>query len=48
MNAWVKAAGKLARYEHMGWNEWPHSRCWAFQPGSMAMAGSSSGSSNAS
>ena len=48
MNAWVRAAGKLARYEHIGWNEWPHRRCWAFHSGWMAIAGSSSGSSRAS
>ena len=48
MKAWVRAAGKLARYEHIGWNEWPHRRCWAFHSGASEMAGSSSGSSRAS
>ena len=48
MNAWVRAAGKLARYEHIGWNEWPHRRCCVFHSGSSAIAGSSSGSSRAS
>ena len=48
MNAWVRAAGKLARYEHIGWNAWPHRRCWSFHSGARAIAGSSSGSSRAS
>ena len=48
MNAWVKAAGKLARYEHIGWKAWPHSRCWSFHSGASAIGGSSSGSSRAS
>src|SRR3954469_8224394 len=48
MNAWARAAGKLARYEHIGWRLWPHSRGCAFQSGSIARAGSSLGSSRAS
>src|SRR3954470_21844643 len=48
MNAWARAAGKLARYEHIGWSVWPHSRGCAFQSGSIARAGSSLGSSRAS
>ena len=48
MNAWARAAGKLARYEHIGWNGWPHRRCWSFHSGAMASGGSSSGSSSAS
>ena len=43
MKAWARAAGKLARYEHIGWNEWPHSRCWSFHSGAMPIAGSSAG-----
>ena len=38
-NAWARAAGKLARYEHIGWNEWPHRRGWSFQSGSRASRG---------
>src|SRR4029079_14434591 len=41
MKAWLRAAGKLARYEHIGWNAWPHSRCWSFHSGAMARIGSS-------
>src|SRR6185436_7773622 len=41
-------AGKLARYEHIGWKEWPHSRCWSFHSGVRPIGGSSSGSSRAS
>ena len=48
MKAWVSAAGKLARYEHIGWKAWPHSRCWSFHSGARSMGGSSSGSSSAS
>src|SRR5260221_3958231 len=48
MNAWARAAGKLARYEHIGWNEWPHSLRWAFHSGSIAIRGSSTGRSSAS
>ena len=48
MNAWVRAAGKLARYEHIGWNAWPHSRCWSFHSGASAIAGSSRGCSSGS
>ena len=47
-SAWVRAAGKLARYEHIGWNEWPHRRCWSFHSGAIGRAGRSSGSSSAS
>src|SRR5262245_34998196 len=43
MKAWASDAGKLARYEHIGWNEWPHRRGWAFQSGSIAIDGSSAG-----
>ena len=39
MNAWARAAGKLARYEHIGWRAWPHSRCWSFHSGAMSIAG---------
>ena len=43
-----QGGGKLARYEHIGWNGWPHSRCWSFHSGASAIGGSSSGSSSAS
>ena len=39
MKAWVRAAGKLARYEHIGWKVWPHSRCWSFHSGASAIGG---------
>ena len=48
MKAWASAAGKLARYEHIGWRVWPHSRCCAFHSGSRARLGSALGSSRAS
>jgi hypothetical protein len=48
MKACAREAGKLARYEHIGWNEWPQSRCWTFHSGGIAIAGSSAGSSRAS
>ena len=48
MNAWARAAGKLARYEHIGWRVGPHSRCWSFHSGASASSGSPSGSSRAS
>ena len=48
MKAWASDAGKLARYEHIGWNGWPHRRCWAFHSGSIASRGSSVSSSRAS
>ena len=43
MKAWARAAGKLARYEHIGWNEWPQRRCWSFHSGAIPIAGSSAG-----
>src|SRR4051794_9461823 len=43
MKAWLRAAGKLARYEHIGWNEWPQSRCCAFHSGAMGNRGMSAG-----
>ena len=39
MKAWVRAAGKLARYEHIGWKVWPHSRCWSFHSGASPSPG---------
>ena len=48
MKAWTSEAGKLARYEHMGWRLWPQRRAWSFHSGSMARAGSALGSSRAS
>src|SRR3954471_4831851 len=39
MNAWARAAGKLARYEHIGWSEWPHSRDWSFQSAATPSSG---------
>src|SRR4051794_5727796 len=48
MKACARAAGKLARYEHIGWKEWPQRRCCAFHSGSIAMAGSDTGRSRAS
>src|SRR3990172_3717997 len=48
MKGWVSAAGKLARYEHIGWNGWPHSRCCAFHSGSSPRRGNSVASSSAS
>ena len=47
MKAWARAAGKLARYEHIGWNEWPHSRCWSFHSGAIPIDGSVAGCSTA-
>src|SRR4051812_23848088 len=39
MKAWARAAGKLARYEHIGWSEWPHRRAWSFHSGAIAISG---------
>src|ERR1035437_819240 len=39
MKAWTRPAGKLARYEHMGWKLWPERRCWSFHSGSIASCG---------
>ena len=35
MNAWASEAGKLARYEHIGWRLWPQRRAWSFHSGSI-------------
>ena len=43
MKACTRLAGKLARYEHMGWKLWPQSRCWFFHSGSISRRGSSFG-----
>jgi hypothetical protein len=43
MKAWARAAGKLARYEHIGWNEWPQSRCCSFHSGAIPIGGSAPG-----
>ena len=48
MKAWASDAGKLARYEHIGWRVWPQRRAWSFHSGSIARAGSALGSSRAS
>src|ERR1035437_1588832 len=48
MKAWARLAGKLARYEHIGWKLWPQSRCWSFHSGSKVRCGSSLGSCRAS
>src|SRR3954447_18312932 len=48
MNECARAAGKLARYEHIGCRLWPHRRGWPFHSGSIAIAGSALGSSSAS
>src|SRR5436305_9858312 len=39
MKAWATAAGKLARYEHIGWREWPHRRGWSFQSAATPISG---------
>src|SRR5689334_20874464 len=39
MKACASAAGKLARYEHIGWSAGPQSRCWSFHSGAMSIAG---------
>src|SRR5664279_791132 len=48
MKACTRLAGKLARYEHMGWKLWPQSRCWSFHSGAMESCGNSLGSWKAS
>src|SRR5690349_20594983 len=45
MNAWASAAGKLARYEHIGWSAGPHSRACYFHSGAIARAGRAAGTS---
>src|SRR5258706_9274603 len=48
MNAWASAAGKLARYEHIGWRVGPHRRAWSFHSGAIGSAGSAAGTSRSS
>ena len=48
MKAWASDAGKLARYEHIGWRLWPQRRAWSFHSGSIPSAGSALGNSRAS
>ena len=48
MKAWARAAGKLARYEHIGWSDGPHSRAWSFHSGAIGSTGSAAGTSRSS